>query len=313
MKPEVSVIIVSWNVREIINDCIRSVISQSSCTLEVIVIDNDSSDGSADLIEQLHPEVKLIRNSKNVGFATANNQGLEIAKGKYILLLNPDTIVWDHAIDKMLGWAGTKQNLGCAGCQVYQSNTDIQHTSFKDPSPYILFLIATGLHRFWRIWKPLGLPEYSWWDRKTEKNVDVVSGMFMLVPKKIVDEIGLMDTAYFVYSEEADWCRRIRKAGYACVFTPIAKILHRDGGNKSTYQIRTKMYVQLQKSQLIYTRKYYGLLGFLLVKAMYVAIMAARLSWFGARYLVGRDGQAKQKSKLAFAAMKYHSFGSFPN
>lgn len=313
MQPDVSVIIVSWNVRDIVNECIRSIIDQSNCALEIIVIDNDSSDGSADLIADTYPHVRLIRNSQNLGFAAANNQGLEIANGRFVLLLNPDTIVWDGAIDKMLSWAETQESLGCAGCQIYESETEIQRTSFKDPSPYILFLVASGIHRFWRFWKPLGEPEYSWWDRTSEREVDVISGMFMLVPRKVVDEIGPMDPAFFVYSEEADWCRRIRNAGYRCIYTPIAKVLHCDGGNKSTYQIRTKMYVQLQKSQLIYVKKHYGMLGFLFVKLMYLSIMSARFLWFGLRSFSGRHLTSTKKRKLAFAAIKFHSLGSFPD
>ncbi|MFT6557857.1 glycosyltransferase family 2 protein [Sneathiella sp.] len=312
MNPEVSVIIVSWNVKEMVLDCVRSVLAQTKATCEVIVIDNASGDGTVEAISAEFSGVRILANDKNIGFAAANNQGIEISKGDYILLLNPDTLIVDDAIDQMLEWMKKDETVGCGGCQVYEAEDVIQKTCFSDPSPWNIFLVQTGLHRLTILKKTLGKPEYSWWDRRSEMDVDVVSGMFMMVPKTVIDNIGPMDDAFFVYSEEADWCRRIRKGGYRCVFTPIAKIIHRDGGNKSTYQIRPKMYVQLQKSQLIYARKHYGLLGYILVKSLYLAAMSTRVLSFGLLSLLSANDRFKGNASLALKAIQFHLFSKEP-
>ena len=151
-----------------------------------------------------------------------------------------------------------------------------------------------------------GDPGYSSWDRRSERDVDVITGMFLLVPKHAVDRVGMLDEIFFVYSEETDWCRRIRDAGYRCVFTPVARIIHRDGGKKSTNQIRSRMYVQLQKSKLLYVRKHYGLPGFLFTKTIFITSTLARWAIFGMLAIRRRDPETIAKRRLARDASLYH-------
>jgi GT2 family glycosyltransferase len=136
--------------------------------------------------------------------------------------------------------------------------------------------------------------------------------MFMLVPRAVVERVGLLDDAFFIYGEEADWCRRIRKAGWRCVFAPVAQIIHLDGGSKSTAQIRSRMYVQMQKSHLIYARKHDGLLGFLVAKSLLVASAVARLGLFGALSLVRANDNGRARVRLSRAALRYHLTGQEP-
>ena len=266
MIPDVSIIIVSWNTRDVLRDCLHSIADQTTRAHEVIVVDNNSNDGTAEMVSREFPTVTLIANDTNRGFAAANNQGIRIANGRYLLLLNPDTVVLDKAIDTMVDWCDRHPDIGCAGCQVLQAENTIQRTCFADLSPLNLLLTEVGLHNVLPRWRFLGRAEYAWWDRCTERDVDVVSGMFLLVPRHVVEAVGLLDESFFIYAEEADWCRRIRNAGFRCKFTPIARILHRDGGGQSTAQIKPRMYVQLQKSKLIYARKHDGLLGYMAAK-----------------------------------------------
>jgi GT2 family glycosyltransferase len=310
--PDVSVIIVSWNVRDLVGDCIRSVVEQTSRSHEIVVVDNASSDGTAQMIAGEFPSVRLIANDDNRGFAAANNQALEVATGRHVLLLNPDTVVLEGAVDTMLGWLEQHPDVGCVGCQVLENETDVQMTCFSDPGPLNLLLIETGLHRAFTGSELLGRPHYAGWDRTDERDVDVVSGMFMLVPRSVVEEIGAMDDAFFIYSEEADWCRRIRDAGYRCVFTPVARILHREGGGKSTAQTRPRMYVQLQKSKLIYVRKHYGLAGRAAARATLLVSMLARTVVFGMASVVAPHGDARALMRLAWAATRFHLTGREP-
>jgi GT2 family glycosyltransferase len=310
--PDVSIVIVSWNVRDLLRDCIRSIEDETRRPHEIIVVDNQSPDGSADMVRDEFPHVRLIANSDNRGFAAANNQGLSVARGRNVLLLNPDTLVLDGAIDTMLEWLERHPDLGCVGCQVLETESDVQLTCFSDPGPLNLLLVETGLHRLLAGSRFFGRPEYVGWDRGDARDVEVVSGMFMLLPRAVVDEVGPMDDAFFVYSEEADWCRRIRDAGYRCAFTPVARIRHREGGGKSTASMRPRMYVQLQKSKLIYVDKHYGPAGRALSRATLLASMLTRAMLFGLASLVAPGSEARALSRLAWAAARFHLTGREP-
>ncbi len=311
-EPAVSVVIVNWNTLALLRDCLRSVIDQTTASCEIIVIDNASSDGSADMVRAEFPGVVLIANGDNRGFAGANNQGLAVATGAHLLLLNPDTIVLDGAIDRMLAWLDRHPDVGCVGCQVLEGPGVIQQTCFADPGPLNQAIVELGLMRLSR-WLPFfGRPWYVGWDRRSEREVDVVSGMFMLIPRAVMDKVGPLDGAFFIYAEEADWCRRIRNAGYRCVFAPEAQIIHLDGGSKSTAQIRSKMYVQMQKSHMIYARKHDGLLGFWLVKLLLIGSALLRLAVFGLLSLGRRDADTRARIRLSRAVLNYQLFGQEP-
>jgi GT2 family glycosyltransferase len=312
LVPDVSIVIVSWNVRELLRDCIRSIEKETRRAHQIIVVDNNSRDGSADMVRAEFPNVRLIANRDNRGFAAANNQGLAVASGRNVLLLNPDTLVLDGAIDTMLAWLERHPDVGCVGCQVLESETDVQLTCFSDPGPLNLILAETGLHRILAASRFFGRPFYAGWDRRDERDVDVVSGMFLLLPWRVVDEVGPMDDAFFIYSEEADWCRRIRDAGYRCVFAPVAQICHREGGGRSTALMRPKMYVQLQQSRLIYIRKHYGLVGRAVAQTTLLVSMLARAAVFGIASLATPRREAHARSRLAWAAARFHATGREP-
>jgi hypothetical protein len=311
-NPAVSVIIVNWNTRDLLRGCLHSIAAETSAAHEVIVIDNASRDGSAAMVAAEFPDVVLIANADNRGFAAANNQGLRIARGRNLLLLNPDTLILDHAIDTMLDWLHAHPQVGCVGCQVLERPGVIQRTSFADPGFWHLAIVELGLMRLSRRVPALGWPWYLDWDRQSEREVDVVSGMFMLVPRPVMERVGLLDEAFFIYGEEADWCRRIRKAGWACVFAPVAQIIHLDGGSKSTAQIKSRMFIQLQKSHLIYVGKHEGRLAHAATKTLFVASAALRRLVFGALSLLRDDEVTKARVRLSSAALAFHLAGREP-
>lgn len=308
----VSIVIVNWNTREILHDCLASIAAQTTLSHELIVVDNASTDGSADMVRQSFPAVKLIANTDNRGFAAANNQGLEIARGDKLLLLNPDTIILDRAIDVMCDWLDAHPDVGCAGCQVLEDENTIQRTCFADPGPVNLALVEFGLQRLAPHSRVLGHPEYGNWNRDTERDVDVVSGMFMLVPRPVFEKVGGLDDAFFIYAEEADWCRRIRTAGWRCVFTPVARIIHLDGGSKSTEQIKAPMYVQMQKSKTIYLRKHYGWLGTVTARVIFVGSALLRGAAFSLLSLRGTNERYRAHLRLSRVALRYHLTGKGP-
>jgi GT2 family glycosyltransferase len=312
-ETDVSVVIVSWNTRDILRGCLRSVFEQTrDIFFEVIVVDNNSHDGSADMVRAEFPQVQLIANSQNRGFAAACNQGMRVRSARYTLLLNPDTIVLDDAISHCVRYADLHSDVGVVGCQVLENESRISPTGFSFPSPSNVFLALSGLSRIFPRSRVFGQPELSWWDRNSEADVDVVTGMFMLVRREAIEQVGLMDEAYFVYSEEADWCYRFAQAGWRRVFTPCARIVHLDGGAKSTSQASKKMFVQLQKSSMIYHKKNLGLAAWWSVKMIYIASNCFRMiAWF-VLSIVKRDRRNWHRSAAARAALLYHFTGSEP-
>lgn len=310
---DVSVVIVNWNTRDVLHGCLKSIFEQTrDIGFEVFVIDNDSSDGSADMVRGEFPSVILIENAENRGFAAANNQGLERMRGRYALLLNPDTIILDGAIQKCVKLADGERDIGVLGCQVLEDDRRIQMTGFSFPSVWTLFLLNTRLMKLMPRSRLLGKPELGWWDRNSDEDLDIISGMFMLVRREAIEQVGLMDDAYFVYGEEADWCYRFAKAGWRRHYTTSARIIHLDGGSKSTSQVSAKMYVQLQKSMLIYSRKHLGPLSTLAVKAIYIATNGLRYVAWLAKSAIKRDPVSRSKSAAALAALRFHVFGISP-
>lgn len=312
-KLDVSVIIVSWNTRDILRGCLRSIFEQTRDTsFEVCVVDNNSRDGSAEMVRAEFQQVRLIANTENRGFAAACNQGMRSASARFILLLNPDTVILEDAISRCVRYADVNPDVGVVGCQVLEDEDRISPTGFAFPTPFNVLLALSGLSRSFPKSRLFGRPELSWWDRKTERDVDVVTGMFMLVRREAIEQVGLMDESYFVYAEEADWCYRFARAGWRRVFTPCAQIIHLDGGAKSTSQASIKMFVQLQKSSMIYHRKNLGVAASLLLKAVYIGSNSVRMvAWF-ILSVVNRDLKTRRRSAAAKAALLYHILGLEP-
>jgi GT2 family glycosyltransferase len=310
---DVSIIVVNWNTRELLRDCLDSIIKQTQqFSFEIIVVDNASSDGSASMCEQYFPAVKVIANNTNRGFAAANNQGMQIASGRYTLLLNPDTVVLDGAIDCCVAYADAHLDIGIVGCQVLERDGQIQQTGFSFPSPWNLFLTLTGLPRLFPRSQLFTKPQLGWWKRDSEEDIDVISGMFMLVRQEAIQQVGVMDESYFIYAEEADWCFRFHKAGWRRVFFPEARIIHVDGGGKSTSQVNVKMLVQLQKSMMIYFGKNLGFVPWMTAKVLFLLSNAARFLGWVIPSVVTRDPIARGKAAAATAALRFHLFGVDP-
>jgi GT2 family glycosyltransferase len=310
---DVSIIIVNWNTRDLLRGCLHSIYQQTrESTFEIFVVDNASHDGSAEMVRSEFPTVRIIANTRNYGFAAANNLGIRQALGRYILLLNPDTIILDGAIDHCVRYADAHVDVGVVGCQVLEDGNRIQRTGFSFPSPANLFLTLSGLSRAFPRSRLFGRPELGWWKRDSEQDLDVISGMFMLVRRKAFEKVGLLDEAFFVYSEEADWCYRFSRAGWRRVFTPSARIIHLDGGSKSTSQVSIKMFVQMQKSSMIYFRKNLGFTASLLAKIIYIVSNTVRLvAWFLIS-LISRDRSYRRKCAAAVAALQFHLLGIEP-
>lgn len=256
MNPlDVTIIIVSWNTREILRDCLRSIYENAGALeFETIVVDNASADGSAQMVARDFPQVQLVANPDNRGFAAANNQGMALARGRYVLLLNSDTVVLDRALEKTLAFADAHPEAAVVGCRVLNPDRTWQRTCSRFPSALNLLLSSTYLYKLFpksRFW---GREFMLYWDRSDVREVDVVSGSFMLVRREAIARIGMMDEAFFMYAEETDWCYRFRQAGYKALFTPAGSIIHLGGA--SSRQAASKMRLQLSASILYFLKKH---------------------------------------------------------
>lgn len=276
---DASIIIVNWNTRNRLRDCLNSIYQWTeSIEYEVIVIDNASEDGSPQMVRTEFPEVRLIQNQKNVGFAAANNQGITVANGRYVLLLNSDTIILQNAIPKTVEFADARPEAAVVGCHVQNHDQTTQPSTFMFPSLLNMVLFTTYLYRLFPKSKLFGRERMTWWDRTNAREVDVVTGCFMLVRRKAIEQVGLMDEQFFMYGEETDWCYRFRNAGWKTLFTPEAEIIH--FGGASSKQKKYEMALQLRASILLFFRKHKCRLSYSLACLLVALFFLLRLPYW---------------------------------
>jgi hypothetical protein len=294
MYLDVSVIIVNWNTRKILRDCLKSVYEQTKNTdFEVIVIDNASSDNSVEMVKSEFPLVILIENKVNRGFAAANNQGIAIAQGRYVLLLNSDTVVLEKAIEKVVDFADSHPEAAVVGCRVLNPDMSLQPTCFLFPSVLNMILSATYLYKIFPRNKFFGREQMTWWDRNDAREVEVVTGCFMLVRRKAIDLVGMMDERFFMYGEETDWCYRFKQKGWRVLFTPDSEIIHLGGA--SSKKVRPEMILQLRKGILLFVRKHRPFVIYLLSKFLVVFWFLVRIPYWRVKGLISKENSQEAR------------------
>jgi GT2 family glycosyltransferase len=256
---DLSIVIVSWNVRDLLRDCLLSIRARrGALAVQTIVVDGASADGSAAMVAADFPEVELVARNDNVGFPRGNNIGLARARGRFILLLNPDTQVLGDALPALVGRAAVDPDIGALGPQLLNPDGSVQSSRRRFPTLATGFFESTWLQGIapaglLRRYYALDLPD----DRPAD--VDWLTGAAILAPRAAVERVGGLDEAYFMYSEELDWCRRIKEAGFRVVYWPEAQVIHHLG--KSSEQAVTARHINFQRAKLRYFRKYHGRLA----------------------------------------------------
>jgi GT2 family glycosyltransferase len=259
LSVQLSIIIVNYNTRILLRACLCSVFRQATKTdFEVIVVDNASTDGSREMLEQEFPHVTKIYNEKNRGFAAANNQAIKQAKGEYILLLNSDTEVLDGAIQKTVAFMQQCPEASIVGCKLLNADRTLQPSCRSFPSPWNLFTESFFLFRVFKHTQLFGQYYMSHFDHDSIRQVEVVMGAFMLIRRNVFETIGLFDEDYFMYAEETDFCYRARKAGYKTFFFPRVEIIHFGGGSTQDSQ---KQIEQLHSALLLFGIKLFTAVG----------------------------------------------------
>lgn len=293
--PRVSIVIVSWNTREMLLDALRSFLPLEGLDGEVIVVDNASSDGSAEAVEAAFPDVRVLRNGENLGFAGGVNAGLRVARGPLVLLLNTDTLVVDDAIRRLVDHAVAHPAAGVVGPKVLNRDGSHQASCFRFPSLGNLLLSATYLYKLFPRSAFFNRETYAGRDPDADGVVDFVSGCAFLIRGEAIERVGLLDDGFFMYSEEMDFCYRTKREGFEVHYAPAARIVHFGGGSSRLQSDR--MFVELRRSLLRFYRKHYGAAYALAGRGLLALFLLVRLPYWWARTLVGR-GRAQARSRL---------------
>jgi hypothetical protein len=241
---DLSVIIVNYNVRQFLENALTSVYrALEGLEGEVFVVDNASDDGSIEMVKSKFPQVRLIENSANVGFAKANNAALKQAGGRYLLLLNPDTIVQEDTFHVMKRFFDENPDVGLAGCKVLNSDGTFQLACRRSlPTPWVAFTKIFGLSSLFPHSRLFGKYNLTYLSTDETYEVDAVSGSFMFLRREVYEKVGGLDETFFMYGEDLDWCDRISRAGYKVYYVHSTKIIHFKGEStrrSSIDEIRT--------------------------------------------------------------------------
>lgn len=229
---DISIIIPSYNTYQLLKDCLTSIYQNTKVPFEIIIVDNGSTDGSVAMVKENFPNTRLIENKINLGFAQAVNQGLEKAQGRYLLILNSDTLVLDGAVDKEISFLEKHEEVGVVGCQLKNSDGTIQPSGGYLPNLVRVFLwmsFLDDLPILKNILRPYHVEDKEFYTH--QRYLDWVTGAFFLTRREVFEKVGFFDPEMFMYVEEIDWCIRVKKAGYKVVFNPSACIVHYRGAS----------------------------------------------------------------------------------
>jgi N-acetylglucosaminyl-diphospho-decaprenol L-rhamnosyltransferase len=221
-----SVVIVSWNTRELLRTCLTSLRFLAGIEHETLVVDNASTDGSPEMVAREFPSVRLIRGVENVGFGRANNDAMAAADGETFLLLNSDAYLRDDSLARLLVTLRERPTVGVVGPRLRFPDGRLQHSAQRFSSLGRLFVEELGLYKVLSPGRRADILLDGYWDHGEERSVDWIVGACMLVRRKVFEQTGGFDPRFFLYGEEEEWCRRIRARGWSVLFSPAAEVVH---------------------------------------------------------------------------------------
>jgi GT2 family glycosyltransferase len=260
IDPIVSVIVVTWNGKRYALECLASLHEVAGeLPLEIIVVDNASTDGTPEAIRELYPNILLIRNDANLGFAKANNIGLSKSHGKYVALINSDVVVPAGCLLKMVRYLEQNPSIGVLGPKMLSPDGSVGQSVLRLPTVWNTLCSALGLHAVLPRSKTFGGFLMEGYPYDQIDDVEMLTGWFWLVPRVALQQVGGLDEQFFMYGEDIDWCLRFLQAGWRVVFYPGAAALHYGGG--SSNEAPTRFYIELRRANLQYFRKHHGWLG----------------------------------------------------
>ena len=292
---DLSIIVVNWNTRELLRQCLRSIhatIGTSAIEFEILVVDNASVDGSADMVASEFPDAHLINNTTNVGFAKANNQAVRVARGKCVLLLNSDAVLLPGAVSAMLRVFEQQPEVAIVGAQLLNPDGTFQGSFADFPSLTGELLLATRLARF--VYSA-AYPNYPAEQSQAPRSVDWVSGACLMARAAAIADVGPLDEDYFMYTEETDWCYRMRRAGWLVFYEPGAKVIH--FGSQSSKRVPERRRSMIYQTKWLFMRKHRGRFAAEVFRGALLVVSALKLVLWATRGLRAdptRRGLARQ-------------------
>ena len=257
---DISVVIVGWNAKHYLELCLESLAAAPPRrSMEVIVVDNASADGSAEMIEARFPHVKIIRSSENLGFSKGNNVGIRECQGRYIALVNPDVVVFEGCLDALADFLDENPKVGNVGPRVFNPDMTQQSTCRRSPTLWNNFCSASGLASAFKNSKLFAGEHMFYFSHDRTLPVEVLVGCFSMIRREAFNDVGLLDENLFMYGDDVDWCRRCWQAGWQVVFFPGARAIHDHGKITAPYPVRFA--VAQQKSVLHYWKKHHSFFG----------------------------------------------------
>jgi GT2 family glycosyltransferase len=255
MTVDLSICVVNYKAGHVLEDCLKSIYQNTySIQFEIMVVDNNSQDGTVEAVTNHFPKIHLIINEKNVGFSRANNQALRASKGKYILWLNPDTVLLPNALDTLVEFMTSCPEVGIVGPKVLNSDGTLQGQCRRGlPTPWAIFCYLSGLSKLFPKNKRFAQYLMTYRDENVSHEVNAVSGSCLMVRREVMDQIGLLDEDYFMYGEDLDYCLRAKQAGWKVYYVPQAQVIHYGGAAskkrpfRATYEFHRAMWVYYRK------------------------------------------------------------------
>lgn len=302
MAVDVSIVIVNWNTRELLLRCIQSISDTlTRLAFQVVVVDNASTDDSALHVRKQFPDVKWIQNQTNVGFARACNQGIELGIGRYVMLLNSDTVLRPLTVEKAILFMDNRSDAGIVGGKLLNPDGSFQASYNDDPSVLSELVTSAGLAR-WVFGKyyPSHTPEESTGVRA----VDWVGGACLVARRAAIDQVGPLDPTYYMYSEDLEWCYRFRRAGWKVYFLPDLEVFHWAG--QSSHPIEESKLLWLTKSRVRFLAGHTNRIAIWALQAcLRISAVAKALAWLAIASLAGgrrASSMAKVRSNLRVAS-----------
>lgn len=296
---DVSFVIVSWNAKAYLEKCLASIASTCRGTsYEIIVVDNASRDGSPEMLESRFPEVRLIRNPDNRGFAGANNQGMAIARGRYLALINSDVELLPDALRLLVAFMEEHPAVGIAGPKVLNADRTLQNSCRTSPSLRSWLFRSLALDTTFPRSRVFGDHYMTHWSHDDVRDVDVLSGCFWMIRRSAHEQVGGLDTRFFMYAEDMDLCLRYRQAGWRVTFFPAARIIHYGGGSSANAPVR--FWIELIRANLQYWKKHHTTASTAVLYGIFLVHHLVRIPAFALRRLMRRaDPARKDDEKLA--------------
>jgi GT2 family glycosyltransferase len=296
--PDISIVILNWNDRQHMEICLESL---QSCTksrsVEIIVVDNGSSDGSPEMVVERFPEVQLIRNEENIGFPKGNNTGIRASKGRYVFVLNSDIKVLDNCVDALVDYLETHADVGMIGPRILNADLTLQSSCRRFPTLWNNFCSAFGLARIFEGTQFFSGEHMLYFKGDRIVDVDVLVGCFWLVRRAAIDEFGLLDEGFFIYAEDVDWCVRCWKAGWRVVFFPDAQAIHYRGVS-TTKKDPVRFALTQQTSVLRYWEKHHGAFGRFAMACLLFGHLLVRWAATIAKGTFGSSRPEEQKTRV---------------